>query len=231
MNRDAGPVGAGVRNPDSDQGRWSARLGGSDQTHRRRARISCGSSRTMATDCRSGSVGLGARMASGDACDRQITHRAQSCAGWSGFCCAGCVPSSAWQIGTSPTGQRRCPAAPARSWRGEGSGTRRQAATRQTRPPVSALEEESGYSAQSIAAQPAHPTCQSGTNSLVACCQQADGPDLSSLWLFPGATVVDRSSTRDAQPDVRRVKIRRHEPAEFSQARSARGTFNSPAPR
>ncbi len=46
MNRDAGPLsGAGVRNPDSDQGRWPARLGGGDQAHRRRARISCGATR------------------------------------------------------------------------------------------------------------------------------------------------------------------------------------------
>ena len=46
MNWDAGPLsGAGVRNPDSDQGRWPARLGGGDQARRRRARISCGATR------------------------------------------------------------------------------------------------------------------------------------------------------------------------------------------
>ena len=99
-------------------------------------------SRTVGDDCRSGSVGVGARMASGDACDRQITHRAQSCAGWPGFCRAGCCPVV--RRGRSErrrADQRRCPAAPARSWRGEGSGTRRQAATRRTRSRVSALEE------------------------------------------------------------------------------------------
>ena len=43
-------------------------------------------------------------MATGHACDMQITQSAQSCTGRSGFCCAGCVPSSARQIGTLPAG-------------------------------------------------------------------------------------------------------------------------------
>jgi hypothetical protein len=43
MNRGRRPlVGAGVRNPDSAQGRWPTRLGGGDQAHRRRAGVSCG---------------------------------------------------------------------------------------------------------------------------------------------------------------------------------------------
>ena len=49
-------------------------------------------------------------------------------------------------------GQRRCPAAPARSWRGEGSGTRRQAATRQIRPSVSAFGERPRFDS-ALAAQ------------------------------------------------------------------------------
>ncbi len=48
-------------------------------------------------------------------------------------------------------GKRRCPAAPARSWRGEGSGTRPQAKTRQTRLSVSAFGERSRF-AQPLAA-------------------------------------------------------------------------------
>lgn len=42
-------------------------------------------------------------MASGNACDTQHAHKAQLCAGWPG-CCAGCDPSSVWQIGEFPTG-------------------------------------------------------------------------------------------------------------------------------
>lgn len=58
----------------------------------------------VATNCRSGSAGVGDRMAAGAACARQIAHRAQLCAGWAGACCAGCPASSTWQIGTLPSG-------------------------------------------------------------------------------------------------------------------------------
>jgi hypothetical protein len=68
------------------------------------ARGCAASSRTMMMDCRSGSVGVGVRMADGSACARQIAHRAQRCEGWTGVCCAGCVPSARWQIGTLSSG-------------------------------------------------------------------------------------------------------------------------------
>jgi len=60
--------------------------------------------RTVATNCRSGSAGVGDRIATGAACARQIAHRAQLCAGWAGACGAGCPASSAWQIGALPSG-------------------------------------------------------------------------------------------------------------------------------
>jgi hypothetical protein len=53
---------------------------------------------------RSGSVGVGGRMASGGACARQMTQRAQSCGGCPGVWGVGCDPSSVWQIGTLPMG-------------------------------------------------------------------------------------------------------------------------------
>ena len=74
--------------------------------------------------------------------------------------------------------QRRWPTAPARSWRGEGSGTRRQAAMRRTRSRLSALAEERSHCAQAIAAQGAHPICPSGTSSLITCHRQAGQPHL-----------------------------------------------------
>ena len=58
----------------------------------------------VAAGCRSQISGVGNRMTSDDACDWQSTHRVQLCAGWPGFCCAGCVPAWARQIGTLPTG-------------------------------------------------------------------------------------------------------------------------------
>jgi hypothetical protein len=58
----------------------------------------------VATNCRSGRAEFGDRMAIDAACARQTAHRAQLCTGWIGACCAGCPPSSAWQIGALPSG-------------------------------------------------------------------------------------------------------------------------------
>ena len=57
-----------------------------------------------ATDCRSGSMGVGGRVPSGDALDTHTTQTTQLCAGWLGWCGAGCDPRSVWQIGGFPTG-------------------------------------------------------------------------------------------------------------------------------
>jgi hypothetical protein len=53
----------------------------------------------------------------------------------------------------SPPDQHRWPAAPAKSWQGEGSGTRPQGATRRTRSWVSALGKAQPRFAQALAAQ------------------------------------------------------------------------------
>ena len=87
-------VGAGVGKSDSDQGRGSARLCGSDRggpagPARKRCRLSA-----RWRQAGREAAGPGVRIASGDACDRQRTHRAQSCVGWSGACAQAAVPSS-----------------------------------------------------------------------------------------------------------------------------------------
>ena len=131
-------------------------------------------------DRRSGSVGLGARMASGDACDRQITHRAQSCAGWPGFCCAGCVPSSAWQIGTSPAGP-----APMSSGASEIVARRRiwhqTASSDAANPTVGfSLRRETAFRF-STRRTDVHSICQIGTTSLAPRRRQATAPS----WRVP----------------------------------------------
>ena len=136
------------------------------------ARGYAASSRTIGVDRRSGSVGLGDRRLGADACDRQITHRAQSCAGWSGFCCAGCAPSPAWQIGTSPAG-------PALMSSGASEIVARRRIWHQTAS-SDAANPTVGFSlwretALRLTARRTglHSNCQSGMTSVAACRRQA----------------------------------------------------------
>ena len=129
----------------------------------------------MATDCRSGSVGTGDRIAIGAVCDRQTMHNAQSCEGWPGFGCAGCVPSSAlvWQIGTLPRGS-----GPMASGASEIVASRRtwhQTASNDAANPMVGFNPCRGTDAfrASTRRTGAHSACQSVTTRVAPCRRQA----------------------------------------------------------
>ena len=135
------------------------------------ARGYAASSRTIGADRRSGSVGLGDRMASGNACDTQHRHTAQLCAGWPGGG-AGSVPSSVWQISEPPTGS-----VPTSSGASEIVARRRiwhQTASSDAAKPIAgfSLWRETAFRLR-VRRTGVHSICQGGMTSVAACRGQA----------------------------------------------------------